>query len=237
MTPVLAIVRGPPGSGKSCLARTLAVELGFAHYEADMYHTRDGVFDFRSSRAVQAHRWCQDSVRRAIAQGRDVVVGNPLLTQWDVLGYLGMAEEILLVSLDNRYGSNHAPADVEERMAEDFIHHDDFPGRLPGKVAKKTEDELLEWTRDRAGLDRAPDVADLHLRLVMSGLGDGERAPERETETGIARRLGLAHCEIRDWVFPAVERGLLEIDGGTHHDLGLRVTPEGARMWKAIHRR
>lgn len=39
----LVLIRGLPGSGKSTMAKVLA-QVGYEHYEADMFFERDGVY-------------------------------------------------------------------------------------------------------------------------------------------------------------------------------------------------
>lgn len=146
----LVIVRGPPGTGKSTIARKLVKRLGFEHYEADMYHTRNGFFDFQSSRAVAAHHWCQSKMRGAMRRGVPAVVANPLLTEWDVETYTAMSKDVILVDVTHHYGSTHAPPHIEYRMRREFVGHEEFDYGLPPHVRVMTEEELSAWIETEA---------------------------------------------------------------------------------------
>jgi DNA polymerase III delta prime subunit len=152
---VMVIVRGPPGTGKTTICARLADELGFHHHEADMRHVdRDGVFRFRSWRAVDAHEWCQNAALFSIHQNRSVAIGNPLLTQDDVEDYAGMADTTIVVDLDHSYGSRHAPPEVESRMRSEFVPAASFDRPLPKGTVTMSEDELMDWMATRRRDDR-----------------------------------------------------------------------------------
>jgi adenylate kinase family enzyme len=69
------LIRGLPGSGKSTMAREM-VSAGYEHFEADMYSMIDGVYSYDASRIRDAHAWCQQETRQALAGGRCVVVSE-----------------------------------------------------------------------------------------------------------------------------------------------------------------
>jgi hypothetical protein len=86
--PVLIVVRGLPGSGKSSLAAKIAELAGFSGpYEADQYFMGlDGVYRYDRTRIGQAHRDCQNRVRAVL--GRSVpVVSNTCVG----MGEMGLA--------------------------------------------------------------------------------------------------------------------------------------------------
>jgi ABC-type phosphate/phosphonate transport system ATPase subunit len=71
----LVLIRGLPGSGKSTMAKDLATQ-GYLHFEADMFFEVDGHYRYDASRIRDAHSWCQQMTRQALAKGLKVVVSN-----------------------------------------------------------------------------------------------------------------------------------------------------------------
>jgi len=71
----LVLIRGLPGSGKSTMALVLA-QVGYVHYEADMYFMQDGQYQYDSRQVRQAHQWCREQTLRALQAGKRVVVSN-----------------------------------------------------------------------------------------------------------------------------------------------------------------
>jgi len=117
----LILIRGLPGSGKS----TYAKKMGCFHIEADMYHCKDGKYEFDSSRAILAHKWCQKMTMFAMEQGIDVAVSNTFTQAWEIKPYLDMAAEtghrVKIIRMSNDYGSVHnIPAGVMQKTRERF---------------------------------------------------------------------------------------------------------------------
>lgn len=71
----LVLIRGLPGSGKTTMA-SVPAQVGYAHFEADLFFITDGVYSYDASRIRDAHAWCQRKTREALASGRRVVVSN-----------------------------------------------------------------------------------------------------------------------------------------------------------------
>jgi len=92
----LVLIRGLPGSGKSSLARHLAVEQGFIHLEADQYFEREGPYRFDSARLADAHAWCQRVAFEHLASGAKVAVSNTFVTLWELSCAVGLAEVLAL---------------------------------------------------------------------------------------------------------------------------------------------
>ena len=90
----LVLIRGLPGSGKSTMAKALA-RAGFEHYEADTYHLNDeGDYCFDRANAKAAHEWCQKETRKALENGKQVVVSNTFTQLWEMAPYFEMAKAI-----------------------------------------------------------------------------------------------------------------------------------------------
>lgn len=109
----LIIIRGLPGSGKGTLAKTIvSVGISDVWYEADMYFTEpDGSYKFHSKNLQESHTWCQEMVRAALIQGKNVTVSNTFTRVWEFQPYIDMGEElganIIIVEAEGGCGSVH----------------------------------------------------------------------------------------------------------------------------------
>lgn len=89
----LILCRGLPGAGKSTLAKTKYVPLGFVHLEADMYFERTGKYLFDPKLLGKAHGWCQYETKRNLVAGNPVVVTNTFTTLREIKDYEYIARE------------------------------------------------------------------------------------------------------------------------------------------------
>lgn len=97
---MLIVVRGFPDSSKKATA--MDFESAGCHWvEADhyfygkeyQYYNEDGTHKYDKSKLKDAHAWCQNQVRQALAAGKDVVVSNTAIRRWEVAVYLKIARE------------------------------------------------------------------------------------------------------------------------------------------------
>lgn len=122
----LIIIRGLPGSGKSTLAKIL-VKLGYRHFEADMYHYKNGKYDWQPTNLSDAHNWCQQSVRIALENSHDVVVSNTCVDDKALQPYLEIAESFnikpLILMMQSKFAGNihNVPEDVIENMTTKLL--------------------------------------------------------------------------------------------------------------------
>jgi predicted kinase len=129
----LILVRGIPGSGKSTLARNLVHTLMFTqlpetirHFEADMYfEDGQGNYNFDVAKLHQAHMWCQNKTREALAEDRCVVVSNTFTTIKELKPYFNLAKDFGIVPIvylaQNQFPNVHnVPAEKLEQMRNRF---------------------------------------------------------------------------------------------------------------------
>lgn len=116
--PVLTIIRGLPGAGKSTLAR----QLDPVPYEADQFFMgNDGVYRYDHSRIADAHAWCLKRVQACLLNGMDAVVNNTFTRLWEMEPYVAFAQQhdfpIRFIEVHGPWKSVHGiPDDALERM-------------------------------------------------------------------------------------------------------------------------
>lgn len=119
--PVLVIVRGLPGSGKSTIAKSMAL---YEHYEADMFFTdSDGTYKYDRQLIGRAHEWCQRETFKALANGKRVVVSNTFTRLSEMQPYLDMAktfgiEPVIIEAAGNWQSVHNVPAESIDRMRQ-----------------------------------------------------------------------------------------------------------------------
>ena len=114
----LVIIRGLPGSGKS----TLAKQLGYDHFEADMFHMVNGVYQWKAFLVGKAHEWCQSKTVESLKAGRSVVVSNTFTRIKEMKFYLEAARElnipVRVFVATGKYKNVHSvPEDALSKMA------------------------------------------------------------------------------------------------------------------------
>ncbi len=138
--PMLTIIRGLPGSGKSTCARKLKSLFESAPCgqmavvcEADAYFEKpDGSYEFDPSKLGAAHTHCQNEARAALRHGvPQVIISNTTTSFKEVKPYLDMAAEfgagVRVVTMIHSYGSLHdVPAETMVRMQARFVGHVPF---------------------------------------------------------------------------------------------------------------
>lgn len=93
--PLLFLVRGLPGSGKTTLATSILCDVGGAMTSADNFFTDEaGVYRFDPSKLPQAHAACQENTRWHLTEGRNVIVHNTFTQGWEATPYVNMASEV-----------------------------------------------------------------------------------------------------------------------------------------------
>lgn len=114
----LVLIRGLPGSGKSTMAKDLVTQ-GYLHFEADMFFEVDGHYQYDASRIREAHSWCQQMTRQALAKGLKVVVSNTFTQLREMEPYRSMTQNVLVVEANGKWKNVHGvPAEMLEKMAQ-----------------------------------------------------------------------------------------------------------------------
>lgn len=102
----LVLIRGLPGSGKSTMAKVLAL-VGYEHYEADMFFLHDGVYRFDPLRLRDAHAWCQAMTLSALLDGKRTVVSNAFTGLHEMAPYQAMSRTVRIIEATGRWCGAH----------------------------------------------------------------------------------------------------------------------------------
>ena len=123
----LFIIRGIPGSGKSTVAQRLCRAF---HFEADQYFLNEmGEYVFVPEKIADAHKWCQEAVRKAmILNQSDVAVSNTFTRRWEYQSYIDMADEygynVQIIECTSYHGSIHnVPQESIDKMRARWEPH------------------------------------------------------------------------------------------------------------------
>jgi len=129
--PVLILIRGVPGSGKTTLAKTLVLMFGYkssAMFSADDFMVDDdGDYqDQIGAMLGECHAMTQDHVGLAMKTGKKVIVVHNTFTQnWEMTAYKKLAKEngygVFVIRCENQFGNEHlVPTDKVAAMLERF---------------------------------------------------------------------------------------------------------------------
>ena len=116
----LVLIRGLPGSGKTTMARVLAL-VGYEHHEADHYFERDGAYRFDPAELPKAHAWCLERAKNSLVRGVRCVVANTFTRRWEMQPYMDAAKAagvpVRVIEARGEWANCHGvPADAIERM-------------------------------------------------------------------------------------------------------------------------
>lgn len=111
----LIIIRGLPGSGKSTIARR---DFPYhAHFEADMYHYKEGEYCFEMDNIKPSHEWCKRKVKESLEAGNNTVVANTFTQLWEMDFYLSLPFPHAVIVADGEYDNIHGvPSEIIDKM-------------------------------------------------------------------------------------------------------------------------
>lgn len=126
----LFIIRGLPGSGKSTMAKNIMKYVEKCeHYEADMFFEKDGKYNYDRTKIGEAHAWCQNETKKALLNGKNVIVSNTFTTLKEMEPYISFCKKhsirFEVYRMTKNFGNIHnVPEDVIEKMNKRF---EDYP--------------------------------------------------------------------------------------------------------------
>lgn len=119
--PLLILIQGAPGAGKTTMAKKLSGILHIPYFEADMWFNREGEYKFISAELGKAHHWCFAKITKNLKRGKSVICSNTLTTNWEVGNYTTLAKQFnanyYIIRLLSDYGTIHGtPPEIIERL-------------------------------------------------------------------------------------------------------------------------
>jgi ABC-type bacteriocin/lantibiotic exporter with double-glycine peptidase domain len=117
----LILIRGLPGTGKSTLAKALAI-VGYRHFEADMFSEDQKTKRIDLRRLREAHALCLQHARRSLKLGSRVVVANTFVRPIELLPYIELMRCAIVVETNGPWESIHdVPQKTLQRYRDEWL--------------------------------------------------------------------------------------------------------------------
>lgn len=118
----LVLIRGLPGSGKTTMARVLAL-IGYEHHEADQYFEQNGAYCFNAEKLKDAHVWCLERAKDSMSRKKFCVVANTFTQRWELQPYIDAAKsfgvQVRVIEAQGNWQNCHGvPIEVIDRMRQ-----------------------------------------------------------------------------------------------------------------------
>jgi predicted kinase len=104
----LVLIRGLPGSGKTTMAQKMT---GYVNFEADMYFMLDGEYHFVPEKISDAHAWCLEQTKKALMEGKSVVVSNTFTRKSEMEPYLALGFPTRILEATGSWQNTHRVPD------------------------------------------------------------------------------------------------------------------------------
>jgi hypothetical protein len=99
------------------MAQVLA-QVGYHHFEADMFFMRAGEYCYDKTRIKDAHAWCKRQTQEALAMGNRVVVSNTFTRLNEMDDYIAMARHVRILEARGQWQNSHGvPQETLAAMA------------------------------------------------------------------------------------------------------------------------
>lgn len=121
--PILILISGYPGAGKSTLAKELLTYLPFKceHYEADQYFMNSSGYLFNANKLHEAHKYCIDNTDAALSSGISVIVSNTFTKDWEIKKYKDLGYRTVIIQCSGEFCNIHdCPEQVVNKMKENL---------------------------------------------------------------------------------------------------------------------